>query len=97
CLSDWSSDVCSSDLVFRTKRGEVTVGAEDLVPLAKALRNPPEKWHGLTDVEKRYRQRYLDLIANRETVEVFLTRSKLIYHLRRRSEERRVGKARPPR
>ena len=73
--------------VFRTKRGEVTVGAEDLVPLAKALRNPPEKWHGLTDVEKRYRQRYLDLIANRETVEVFLTRSKLVYHLRWRLVE----------
>jgi lysyl-tRNA synthetase class 2 len=73
--------------VFRTNRGEVTVRADDLTILAKALRNPPEKWHGLTDVAKRYRQRYLDLMSNPETVEVFRTRSQIIHHLRCRLVE----------
>jgi lysyl-tRNA synthetase class 2 len=82
-LLDHGDFVGVSGEVFRTKRGEVTVRAEEVVPLAKALRNPPEKWHGLTDVEKRYRQRYLDLTANRETMAVFLARSKLVYRLRR--------------
>ena len=73
--------------VFRTRRGEVSVKADFLTPLAKALRNPPDKWHGLTDVEKRYRQRYLDLSSNPETVEVFRARSRLIHNLRRRLVE----------
>jgi lysyl-tRNA synthetase class 2 len=73
--------------VFRTRRGEVSVKADALTPLAKALRNPPDKWHGLTDVEKRYRQRYLDLSSNPETVEVFRARSRLIHNLRRRLVE----------
>ncbi|MBI2862267.1 MAG: lysine--tRNA ligase, partial [Chloroflexi bacterium] len=46
--------------LFRTRTGEITVEARQVVLLAKALRSPPEKWHGLVDVEKRYRQRYLD-------------------------------------
>ena len=50
--------------VFRTKTGEPTVEAHEMTVLAKALRPPPEKWHGLQDVEARYRQRYLDLMSN---------------------------------
>jgi lysyl-tRNA synthetase class 2 len=68
--------------IFRTKTGELTVLADDLMLLAKSLRPLPEKWHGLTDVEARYRQRYLDLIVNERVKEVFVTRSRIIYALR---------------
>ena len=81
-LLDYGDFVGARGEVFRTKRGEITVQVRELVPLAKALRTPPEKWHGLTDVEKRLRQRYLDLIANPETVRVFQLRSQLIHRLR---------------
>lgn len=64
--------------VVRTKRGELSVRPTELVLLAKALRPPPAKWHGLKDVEARYRHRYLDLIANPEVREVALLRSKTI-------------------
>lgn len=57
--------------VFRTRSGEITVEARQIAFLAKALRPLPEKWHGLVDVETRYRQRYLDLIANPEVKETF--------------------------
>ena len=62
-------------LVFRTRRGEISVEVESFELLAKALRPLPEKWHGLKDVELRYRMRYLDLIANPEVKEVFVARS----------------------
>ena len=52
--------------LFTTKTGEISVKMTDFVVLAKALRPPPDKWHGLADQETRYRQRYLDLIANNE-------------------------------
>jgi lysyl-tRNA synthetase, class II len=68
--------------VTRTRRGEVSIEVESLELLSKALRNPPEKWHGLVDVETRYRQRYLDLMANPETRQVFLTRSRLVGAIR---------------
>jgi lysyl-tRNA synthetase class 2 len=58
--------VGASGEVIRTKRGELSVRIDDLVLLAKALRPPPAKWHGLHDVETRYRQRYLDLLANED-------------------------------
>jgi lysyl-tRNA synthetase class 2 len=74
--------------VFRTRRGEVTCEVEEFELLAKALRPLPEKWHGLQDVELRYRQRYLDLIANPEVKEVFLTRSRVIQAIRRFLDER---------
>src|SRR5207248_5172917 len=61
----------------------VTVEASELTFLGKSLRNPPEKWHGVQDVETRYRQRYLDLMANAETRQVFLTRSRIIGAIRR--------------
>ena len=69
--------------LFRTKTGELSVWVEELFFLAKALLPLPEKWHGLTDVELRYRQRYLDLIANEKAREVFVARARIIQELRR--------------
>jgi lysyl-tRNA synthetase class 2 len=74
--------------VMRTRTGEVTVGVQSYRLLAKALRPLPEKWHGLRDVEVRYRQRYLDLIANEGSRQVFVIRSKVVSALRRYLEER---------
>ena len=68
--------------VFRTKTGELTILAEDLTLLGKSLRPLPEKWHGLTDVETRYRQRYLDLIVNDRIIDVFVMRSRIIHAIR---------------
>ena len=69
--------------VFRTKTGEPTVAVESVTLLAKALRPMPEKWHGLADVDLRYRQRHLDLIATPATREVFLKRAKIVSTIRR--------------
>jgi len=74
--------------LFRTKTGELSVHVERLYFLAKTLFSMPEKWHGLEDVETRYRQRYLDLIANPEVRKVFVTRAKIVSSLRRQLEER---------
>jgi lysyl-tRNA synthetase class 2 len=74
--------------LFRTKTGELSVWVEELFFLAKALLPLPEKWHGLTDVELRYRQRYLDLIANDKSREVFVARARIIQELRRFLEAR---------
>ncbi len=68
--------------VFRTQRGETSVWATEITILAKSLRPLPEKWHGLKDVELRYRQRYVDLIVNPEVKNVFITRSKVISAIR---------------
>ncbi len=68
--------------VFKTKTGEITILVEKFVLLSKSLKPLPEKWHGLKDIEIRYRKRYLDLIANQEVREVFKRRSMLISHLR---------------
>lgn len=68
--------------VFKTQRGEVTVKVTDFTFLAKALRPLPEKWHGLKDVELRYRQRYVDLIVNQEVRETFIKRSRIISTMR---------------
>ena len=68
--------------LFRTKTGELTIHAERLQFLAKALLPLPEKWHGLTDVEIRYRQRYLDLMVNEESRKTFERRGRLIRALR---------------
>ena len=67
----------------RTRTGELTVFAESLTFLAKSLLPPPEKWHGLTDLEQRYRQRYVDLFSNPDSLAVFVARSKLIASFRR--------------
>lgn len=68
--------------LFRTKTGEVTLDVADFIILCKSLQPLPEKWHGLVDVEKRYRQRYLDLIANEETKPLFVTRSRIVSAVR---------------
>lgn len=68
--------------VFKTRTGELTVEAREIRLLAKALRPLPEKWHGLTDVEIRYRQRHLDLIVNPQVREVFQKRSRIIQMIR---------------
>ena len=74
--------------VFKTKRGELTVRVENFNLLAKSLRPLPEKFHGLKDVEIRYRQRYLDLIMNPEVRETFLKRNKIIKAIRKYLDER---------
>jgi lysyl-tRNA synthetase, class II len=73
--------------LFRTRTGELSVHAEKLTFLSKILLALPEKFHGLEDVEVRYRQRYLDLIANPESQKVFVTRAKIIASLRRQLEQ----------
>jgi lysyl-tRNA synthetase class 2 len=74
--------------LFRTRTGELSIHAERLEFLSKTLLSMPEKWHGLEDVETRYRQRYLDLIANPEVRKVFVTRARIIASLRRQLEAR---------
>ena len=69
--------------MFRTRTGEVTLRVRQLALLSKALHPLPDKWHGLKDVETRYRQRYLDLIANPEVRQVFVTRARIVSGLRR--------------
>jgi len=73
--------------LFKTQSGEPTVKVEEFAILAKALRPLPEKWHGLKDIELRYRQRYLDLIVNEEVKKVFLLRSKIIKGIRNTLDE----------
>jgi lysyl-tRNA synthetase class 2 len=74
--------VGASGEVFKTRTGEVTVHARDVVLLAKSLRPLPEKWHGLKDKETRYRQRYVDLFVNLDVREVFLKRAAAIASMR---------------
>ena len=69
--------------IMKTDTGEVTVKAKTIVLLTKALRPLPDKYHGLTNVEQRYRQRYLDLISNRESFDRFMKRSQIISEIRR--------------
>jgi len=68
--------------VFRTMTGEISIHAEEMVLLSKSLQILPEKYHGLTDTDMRYRQRYVDLIMNQESREVFVKRSKIIAEIR---------------
>ena len=74
--------------VFRTKTGELSVRATELTLLAKSLRPLPEKFHGLTDTEMRYRQRYVDLIANPEVKETFVKRSRILKEIRAYLDEK---------
>jgi lysyl-tRNA synthetase class 2 len=87
-LLDIGDIVGASGYLFRTKTGELSVHVESLTFLSKILLALPEKWHGLEDIETRYRQRYLDLIANPEVRKVFVTRSKIIASLRRQLDTR---------
>ncbi|MDX9744942.1 MAG: lysine--tRNA ligase [Syntrophales bacterium] len=74
--------------IFRTRTDELTIEVTDLCLLSKAIRPLPEKWHGLTDVETRYRQRHLDLISNAKSREVFQRRSRIIQFIRHFMEKR---------
>jgi len=87
-LLDMGDIVGVEGYLFRTRTGELSVHAEKLTFLSKILLSLPEKWHGLEDVEIRYRQRYLDLIANPESQKIFVTRARIISSLRRQLEER---------
>ncbi|HYT60125.1 MAG TPA: amino acid--tRNA ligase-related protein, partial [Haliangiales bacterium] len=68
--------------MFTTKTGEISVKLASFLPLSKALRPPPAKWHGLEDTEIRYRQRYLDLMSNDAVKQIFLKRSEIIREIR---------------
>ena len=82
-MIDLGDFVGVSGHLFRTRTGELTVWVAELTLLSKALLPLPEKWHGLSDVEMRYRQRYLDLIANERARGIFLRRAQIIRELRR--------------
>jgi lysyl-tRNA synthetase, class II len=76
-------DIISAEgRIFKTRTGEITILAEQIKLLTKSLRPLPEKWHGLKDVEERYRKRYVDLIVNEKVRDVFLTRAKIIDGIR---------------
>ena len=82
--------------LFKTKTGEITVRVERYVLVAKALRPLPEKWHGLTDPEQVYRQRYLDLIVNEESRRRLLLRSRIVSAIRRFLEDRQFIEVETP-
>ncbi len=81
-LIDIGDIIGAEGILFKTKTGELTVNVEDFRILVKSLRPLPEKWHGLSDVEVRYRQRYVDLIVNDSVREIFKTRAKIIKLIR---------------
>src|SRR5690242_9768130 len=82
-LLDLGDHIGVSGYLFRTRTGELTIHVEEITFLAKDFLPLPEKWHGLSDVELRYRQRYVDLIMNQEVREVFVKRAKLVQSIRR--------------
>lgn len=81
-LLDISDIIGVKGHIFKTKKGEITIYAEEFILLSKSLRPLPEKFHSLQDSEIRYRQRYVDLIANPEVKKIFLTRSKIVSAVR---------------
>src|SRR5258708_1713475 len=81
-LLDLGDHIGVRGYLFRTRTGELTVHVEEITFLSKDLLPLPEKWHGLTDVELRYRQRYLDLVMNQDVREVFVRRSKVVQSIR---------------
>ena len=87
-LLDLGDFVAVQGSPMRTRTGEATVGATSWQVITKALRAPPEKFHGLTDVEIRQRRRYLDLLANEETRDTFRMRSRIVAAIRRHVDER---------
>ena len=86
-MSDLSDFVLITGVPFRTRTGELSLKADKFSIATKAFRPLPEKWHGLKDTETRYRQRYLDLIANPDVKEVFKKRSTIISSIRKKLEE----------
>jgi lysyl-tRNA synthetase class 2 len=87
-LLDLGDHIGVSGYLFRTRTGELTIHAERLTFLAKAMLSLPEKFHGLADVELRYRQRYVDLFSNFESREVFVKRAKVLRALRKFFDDR---------
>ena len=87
-LLDLGDHVGSEGRLFRTRTGELSIHGESLSFLAKALVPPPDKYYGLHEIELRYRQRYADLIANRDVRRVFETRSRIIRLIRRYFDDR---------
>lgn len=81
-LLDLGDFIGATGEIFKTRMGEITVRADELGVLSKAIEPPPAKWHGLADVEIRYRRRYLDLVANPEVRDVFRARSLIVRALR---------------
>ncbi len=81
-LLDVGDHIGVEGFLFRTKTNELTIEVEKLALLSKSLRPLPEKWHGLTDIETRYRQRYVDLIVNPEVRDTFVTRNRIIKAIR---------------
>ena len=88
--------VAVSGTLTRTRTGELSVRAKALQLLTKSLRPLPDKWHGLTDVEQRYRQRYVDLIVTPEAREVFIKRSKIVRSIRNWLDARRFLEVETP-
>jgi lysyl-tRNA synthetase class 2 len=87
-MLDAGDIVGAGGYLFRTRTGELSVHADSLAFLSKILLSVPEKWHGLEDVEMRYRQRYLDLIANPESHKVFAARARILASFRRQLDAR---------
>ncbi|MDQ3540135.1 MAG: lysine--tRNA ligase [Chloroflexota bacterium] len=87
-LYDLGDFVGATGVLFRTRTGEVSLRVQSMTMLAKALNAPPEKWHGVQDVEIRYRQRYVDLIANAPVRSVFEMRSRMVSAIRRFLDDR---------
>jgi lysyl-tRNA synthetase class 2 len=85
---DLGDIIGATGTLFKTKTGEVTVKADSYTLVAKALRPLPEKWHGLSDPEQVYRQRYLDVIVNEESRRRLMLRSRVVSHIRRFLEDR---------
>ncbi|PJK04068.1 lysine--tRNA ligase [Lysobacteraceae bacterium NML71-0210] len=88
--------IAAEGTLMRTKTGELSVKVDALRLLTKSLRPLPDKWHGLADVEQRYRQRYVDLIVNPEAREVFMARSRIISSIRRWLDARRFLEVETP-
>ncbi len=95
-LLDLGDIIGVSGELFRTKTAELTVRVQKLELLTKALLPLPEKWHGLADVEMRYRRRYLDLIVNERAREIFLRRAQIVRELRRFFDERGYAEVETP-
>ena len=95
-LLDVGDLIACEGYLFRTRTGELSVHVEKLDFLSKALLPMPEKWHGLEDVETRYRQRYLDMIANPEVQKIFVKRAKLVAAFRRELEARQFVEVETP-
>lgn len=81
-MTDMGDIVCAEGMMFKTMKGELSLRADKFSILTKSLRPLPEKFHGLTDAELCYRQRYLDMIMNQETRDTLRTRSKIVRHIR---------------